>query len=105
MPLNHYPPYKNRIHYEQMVHKVSRERYIEIVKNMGLSDICECSNITTRRRQDSGLNGELECTECHYLKYPLQYMYPCDECTEPTLSPYCYLSKSIEFLCDDCLYG
>jgi len=97
--------YRQKIDYTRLIKNASRDRYVQIVKNMGIDDICECGEFKHygRRREGSGLNGLLECSECHYLKYPLSYMYMCDECTEPALSEVNPLRADIKFYCEDCL--
>ena len=83
-----------------------RENYVTIVKNMGITDICECpGNGPYSRRRDSGTVGQLECTKCRLLVYPLSYMYECDSCTEPTLAEEFPVSKDSKFLCSYCLVG
>lgn len=82
-----------------------RARYIEVYKNMGFWDICECEdyrNIPHRKRADSGPVGLTECTKCKHLVWPMSAIYQCDECLEPTLSDTYPVSAKDEFLCSDC---
>ena len=83
-----------------------RENYVTIVKNMGITDICECTNeVSFNRRRDSGKLGQVECARCRQLVYPLNYVYPCDSCTEPTLADEFPVSRDTRFLCSYCLVG
>lgn len=83
-----------------------RKRYVEVFKNLGFWDICECSDdtkqIPQRKRPDSGNPGLTECAKCGHLVWPLTAVYECDECMEPTLSDKYPVSEDEPFLCRDC---
>lgn len=88
-------------------HGKGRERMIEVYKNLGFYDVCECPQPTgTRYRKGSGRRGSpgmLECTICHYLIWPMQYIFECDDCCEPILldqfpAPFIYE----DLLCAEC---
>lgn len=83
-----------------------RARYIEVVKNLGFNDICECEDFRNkphRYRKESGTVGQMECAECHYLVWPLSSVYECDECMELTLSDKYPVRADEVFLCGDCI--
>jgi hypothetical protein len=84
--------------------RYSREAYVKAYKNLGFYDICDCDEgpVDKHVRPDSGNPGQLECLVCHSLAYPFLAIYPCDECTEPTLSDKYPLYPSDPFYCTEC---
>lgn len=96
-------------------HGKGREVLIRVCHNMGITDICTCDPQPPlqhfRYRPGSSSNpyapglGMKECLDCHHLQYPLQYVYDCDECTEPFLiDKFPPPHVEVEFLCFDCAY-
>jgi hypothetical protein len=77
--------------FNKLWHGKGRARMIEVYKNLGFWDVCECDPAEKhgwRYRKDSGRTGSpgmAECTYCHHLLWPMQYIYECDECLEPFL--------------------
>lgn len=75
--------------FNKLWHGKGRKRMIEVYKNLGFYDVCECEDAHGWRfRKDSGNGGSpgmAECTYCGYLIWPMQYIYDCDECMEPFL--------------------
>lgn len=106
------PPWfgrKYRIAYDmrRVIMGKTREQYIEVMKNMGIDDVCECLEHNLifkkkRRRPETGHPGQLECTICGCLIWPHSSIYECDECTEPVLANEYPLPKNREFLCSEC---
>lgn len=88
----------------------SREVYLRVAKNLGIDDVCECNIVgtifnvkpPTKIRENSGKIGQDECTLCGMLRHPLWYIYDCDECCEPTLSPIHPIPKGQAFYCQYC---
>lgn len=85
-----------------------RKRMIEVYKNLGFYDVCECEeDHGIRYRKDSGASGSpgmAECPYCHYLIWPMQYLYDCDDCMEPFMIdkfPPAMLHVA-DLLCPDC---
>jgi hypothetical protein len=81
-----------------------RENYISVVKRLGIQDVCECEDYRDhkQRREGSGKPGQEECSVCGCLIRPMQYIYACDECTEPFLSEKYYLCTNEPALCPYC---
>lgn len=75
---------------EAMVKRVyanGREAYIKEVKGLGF-EICECPGRrlpNPRYMPGSGTVGVYICSECALIQWTLNYVYACDECTEPVL--------------------
>lgn len=66
-----------------------RAAYVAEVKSLGF-DICQCEEeghklpLPTYAPQ-SGIVGIFICSECGLPQWTLNYIYPCDECTEPVM--------------------
>lgn len=102
---------RSRADLSYLWHGKDRANMIRVVKNLGIDDVCTCdpfpgiAHFRYRPGSDSsgGPLGMRECLDCHYLHFPLAYVYVCDECTEPfLLEQFPPPKKNVELLCFDC---
>lgn len=99
-------PHRRPSDFDSLWFGQGRARMIEVYKNLGFYDVCECdrTEIKGQRDRKSMLPSVvMECTYCHYLIWPMQYIFDCDECTEPFLVDKFPPVKYDELLlCPDC---
>lgn len=100
--------YHRHIDHSKETNASGRERYLDVVFGMGFHDVCECpvgppnKPGPWRYRPNSGKVGIMECTRCGNMLYPLQHIYYCDECTEPTLMDKFPIPIEEPILCEEC---
>jgi len=79
------------------------ESYARVVEGLGFK-ACRCkANANREFPSREYRDGLLYCIECGAVIGALSHIYPCDECTEPTLAKsFPPPSMGFRFVCDDC---
>lgn len=81
-----------------------REEYVKAFKDLGFDNICECefrSENHFLHRVNNQYNVSI-CSKCDEMVWPHNYIYPCDDCCEPTVSIRGWQKVKEPFYCEYC---